>query len=345
MINRLPALEKIFIIFTTLGVMLACSMPSLPTNNKPEQSSGSEETRVALAIQSTMAAAQLNTRIAQEASATQVGQAPTYTPYPTYTLPPTEIPQPTTPPQQIPTETPSLNIKEKIRSANVLIYEDIRGYPELEPRVHRALAGMGFSGGRVVEVGDAVGNFMTQLNSPTQWDLIVVAAEARSSVRGEFWDVIYDQVQRGAALVTEIYYLDKIINGRISTLMSACGLKLYRNWERSPGYDVLNYSMYWLEPQHEVFNTPNVVEPLYSPTIYWENDAGDLLALAPGGDAVLLAGTYPNLHSDHGTIATCLDGRVIFQTFSTHDYPYNKTVALWQNYMTYTLKQHFLAGY
>jgi hypothetical protein len=152
---------------------------------------------------------------------------------------------------------------------------------------------MKFSGGRVIEVGDAVGNFMSQLNSPTQWDLIVVAAEARSGVRGEFWDVIYNQVQRGAALVTEIWYLDDIINGRISPLMSECGLKLYRDWERAPGYDVLDYSLYWLDSQHEIFSNPVVVEPLYTPTIYWEGDAGDLLALGPGGDAVLLAGTHP----------------------------------------------------
>jgi len=345
MFRKLPAFFRFAALFIVLSLVLACATPSITFNSSAEQSPGFEETRIALVIESTLAAVQEETKTAQEGSTSPGEAAPTYTPYPTYTPLPTEAPQSTAPPEQPPTEPPMVNVEEKIRSANVLIFEDVRGYPALEPRVHRALPGMKFSGGRVIEVGDAVGNFMSQLNSPTQWDLIVVAAEARSGVRGEFWDVIYNQVQRGAALVTEIWYLDDIINGRISPLMSECGLKLYRDWERAPGYDVLDYSLYWLDSQHEIFSNPVVVEPLYTPTIYWEGDAGDLLALGPGGDAVLLAGTHPDTRSDHGTLATCMGGRVIFQTFSTHDYPYDKTVALWKNYMTYALKQHFLAGY
>jgi hypothetical protein len=38
-----------------------------------------------------------------------------------------------------------------------------------------------------------------------------------------------------------------------------------------------------------------------------------------------------------------MDGRVILQTFSSHDYPTNDMVALWQNYIVYTLTNHFLA--
>jgi len=42
-------------------------------------------------------------------------------------------------------------------------------------------------------------------------------------------------------------------------------------------------------------------------------------------------------------LATCYEGRVILQTFSNHDYRYNEIVPLWQNYIHYTLKNHFLA--
>jgi len=54
-----------------------------------------------------------------------------------------------------------------IKSAKIQVYEDIRGYPALLPRVHQAIVGMNLSGGKIVEVGDAVGNFMTELNSLT----------------------------------------------------------------------------------------------------------------------------------------------------------------------------------
>jgi hypothetical protein len=36
-----------------------------------------------------------------------------------------------------------------------------------------------------------------------------------------------------------------------------------------------------------------------------------------------------------------MDGRVIWQSFSTHDYAADDTLALWQNYIVYTLKNRF----
>ena len=59
------------------------------------------------------------------------------------------------------------------------------------------------------------------------------------------------------------------------------------------------------------------------------------------GDAELLAGLYQSHKSDYGVLAACIEGRVIFQTFSTHDYRQDQTVPLWQNMITYTLSNHF----
>ncbi|HTP02521.1 MAG TPA: hypothetical protein VMJ64_14195 [Anaerolineales bacterium] len=42
-------------------------------------------------------------------------------------------------------------------------------------------------------------------------------------------------------------------------------------------------------------------------------------------------------------LASCYDGRVILQTFSDHDYRQEEIIALWQNYIHYTLKNHFAA--
>ena len=47
--------------------------------------------------------------------------------------------------------------------------------------------------------------------------------------------------------------------------------------------------------------------------------------------------------SDQGVLASCYDGRVIIQTFSDHDYDQADIVPLWENYIHYTLKNHFLA--
>jgi hypothetical protein len=46
---------------------------------------------------------------------------------------------------------------------------------------------------------------------------------------------------------------------------------------------------------------------------------------------------------DAGVLASCYDGRVIIQTFSDHDYDQGDIIPLWQNYIHYTLKNHFLA--
>jgi len=40
-------------------------------------------------------------------------------------------------------------------------------------------------------------------------------------------------------------------------------------------------------------------------------------------------------------LATCFEGRVIIQTFSDHDYHQADIIPLWQNYIHYTLKNHF----
>jgi len=74
---------------------------------------------------------------------------------------------------------------------------------------------------------------------------------------------------------------------------------------------------------------------------YWNFQAGDLIRLAPGSKASLLAGLFQKRKSDYGVMASCYDGRVIFQTFSNHDYHYDDIISLWQNYITYVLKNRF----
>lgn len=329
--------KKILLLATLLMVVLACNAPQGDTGS--DQSGAMQETIMAIRLQGTVEALEKATAEAEKYKPTEAKPTPTPE-QPTQPAPTLESSPP--PPTGEPTAEATQDIAKKIRGANVLVFEDIRGRYDLDTRVHSAVQNMGFSGGRVIEVGDAVGHLMEQLNSSTRWDLIVISAEARSAVRGEFWDLIRDQVNNGVALVAEVWYLDEIANGRIAPLLSKCGVSFQSDWWRDPtGYDQLDYSIFWLDQYNEVFSVPNQVGPLTTPNIYWTGDVGDLLRLGSGGDAILLAGKHPDRKSTDGVLATCMGGRVVLQTFSTHDYRRDHTVPLWENYMYYTLNNHF----
>ncbi|MBE0697746.1 MAG: hypothetical protein IH586_12565, partial [Anaerolineaceae bacterium] len=124
------------------------------------------------------------------------------------------------------------------------------------------------------------------------------------------------------------------VNGRIMPILTRCGIKFQKDLP-------LADSIYWLEPTHPVFNQPNTVMPLLHYSRVWQAQAGDLIGLIPGSDASLIAGTQKSRPSDYGQIAVCMDGTVIFQTFSNHDYPSSSIQMLWQNYVDYTLRNHF----
>ena len=351
-------ITKTIIVTVIAGILLSCNLTSAAQS---PSTNGVEQTQIALGIESTMLAVQQQQSTldaaADQAAANQAAadQAAVQAPPPTEqpTTPPVVVivEQPTNPPPPeaptdipLPTDTaePQIDIKDQIKGANILVYEDVRGNPNLTPYIQEVVNRMNFSGGKIVFVGDAVGNFMMQLNSAQKWDLIIVAAENRSWVRGEFWDVISEQINNNnAAVVTEIWTLDQIANGRISGFLYQCGISYQKNWTRPNNYDVLDYSMYWLDTSHPLLSSPNIVEPLYTATPYWIGDIGDLIRLGTGGDAQLVSGLYQREKSSYGTLATCMDGTVVVQTFSTHDYPRTKVMALWENYITYALTNHF----
>jgi hypothetical protein len=325
-------------------VSLACSMPV----SQDKESPGLRQTSIAIGVQQTSLAIQKATLEARP--------APTAVPAPTNTPPPPV--QPTKPQaaepnpvavQPSPTtasDQSGEDIEARIRTAKVLVFEDMRGNYARKPLVHQAVSEMGFSGGRVIEVGDALGKFKEQLINSVNWDLIIVAAEWRTAVQGEFWQYVSDQVNRGAAVVIEVWYLDKHYSD-IQPLLNQCGVEFQRNWERNPGDNVVNYAIYWLEPDHPYFQDPQAPVSLGNPNyLYWvpplTNDAGDLIQLGSNGDAVMLAGLLPKEKSRSGVMATCLGGRMILQTFSSHDYKPGEVVNLWKNSMRYTLTNHFL---
>lgn len=281
------------------------------TNNAPGPVQPVDATKIALEVRATDAAGQLTQQAVQ---------------------PPTQQPTQQSagiPPANGNSNDPTVDLKARIKNAKILVYEDT---PTIGLWISDTLNGMGL---KYTFVGDALGDFMENLNSPVQWDLIIVGAETKTKVQGEFWDVIEEKITRdNTAVVAEIWYIDLLYNGRLKPVMSNCGIELQRDWP-------LAESIYWLDSNHPIFSSPNNAMPLINYSRYWQWQAGDLIKLSPGSNATLLAGTFQKRKSDYGVMATCHDGRVVFQTFSNHDYHQDQIIRLWQNYITYTLTNRF----
>lgn len=338
--------QKRLIWVLPIGVILlglACNMPGTTAQDAQEQ--GLRDTQAALSVQQTVMAISQQTDTAKadqplpqpvQPTESPPEIAPTYTPYPTFTP---DLPTNTLEPQA----TPTPDFAAWLKTANVLVYEDMKGDFSTLPRVDQALDTIGLSNANIMRVADARGDFLRQLNTGRNWDLIIMAAESRTAPTGEFWEAIADLVINDqVALISETWDLDSYYIGKITPIMTRCGITVQKDWQRDPNkFNIYDYSIYWLEPQHPVFTDPNLIEPLLVSDLFWWWDVGDYIKIK-GGDAQILAGTQKKEYSSYGLITTCMEGRVIWQTFSTHDYPAQETIALWQNYITYTLKNRFL---
>lgn len=301
-------------------LILACSLPTAMNAPAPTQSAY-DPTRIALEYQATamslqMTQAAMNAQPQQPQAPAQPAVQPTIPPQPTALQP-----------------TPTQDFDALIKSAKILVYEntDERGWGMW---IQDALNGMGLT---YTQTGSYSGHFMEYLNSGTKYDLIIVGAEDKDKISGEFWDVINTRLVRDkAALIAEIWYLDREANGPISKILNGCGIRYQKDWDVAE-------SIYWWVPDHPVFNEPNTVLPLIHYNRMWANQTGDKIRLGSGGDAVLLAGLTTKPSSDGAVLATCYQGRVIIATYSDHDYHQSDIIPLWQNYIYNTLKNHFLA--
>lgn len=309
------------ILFSLMVVVfiLACGLTisRSDANNPP----AFDPTKAALELQATSMSLQLTQAAINIPPTAQPTQPP---PQPTVeaTVPPT--PTEIQPP-------PTQDVEALIKSAKILVYEntDARG---IGMWIQDALDGMGL---KYTQTGSYSGNFMENLDSGIQWDLIIVGAEDKNIISGEFWDVINRRLtQNKTALIAEVWYLDSEVNGPIKKVLDGCGVRYQADWD-------LADSIYWWEPTHPIFNEPNTVLPLLHYNRYWASQTGDKIRLGSGGDAILLAGLASSKSNSGAVLAACYDGRVIIQTFSDHDYKRAEIVPLWQNYIHYTLKNHF----
>jgi hypothetical protein len=305
-------------------IILACGVAQPPQTQSQSQNTF-DPTKAALELQGTAMAMQLT----QAALGPQPQVAP-----PTMAAPNLPAPAPTqnaqgAPPQVLPS--PTSDVEARIKSAKILVYEntDERGWGMW---VQDALDGMGLT---ATNTGSYSGHFMEYLNSGIKYDLVIVDAEDKDKISGEFWDVINTRLGRDkAALIAEVWYLDREAYGPINKILGPCGVRYRKDLP-------LDDSIYWWVPEHPVFNEPNVVLPLIHYNRMWANQAGDKIMLGGSGDATMLAGLSARTDPGEGVLATCFQGRVIIQTFSDHDYRQADIIPLWQNYIHYTLKNHF----
>jgi len=298
-------------------------------------------TQVALAVQQTSLAmeqtmaAQNNQSQSSEPEIVEEPVQATYTPYPTYTSQPVQE-EPAVEETEEPIVEETVYFEEWFEGVNILLYDEMYGLGE-SVIIENAIDGLGL-GSNTKNVGSAMGDFLSSMNSATEWDLIIVAAESRSVISGEYFDMLADQIDRGSSVILEIWYIDDIAQGRIQPVMQRCGISFHRDWWRNWDTELNEYLIYLLEPSDPLFIMPNTISMLIPSSSYlWLGDVGDMVELNAGSDAVLLAGTQANTYDAYGSIAECLDGRMVWQTFSTHDYKYDDMINLWQNYVYNTL--------
>jgi hypothetical protein len=233
------------------------------------------------------------------------------------------------------------------RNASILLYEDMAGaeatgtYPSFR-YVKKALDGMGVD---YTDTGSAMGRFKQQITGGGPggkgWDVVIMAAERKSGVSGEFFDYIDDALNRGSAVVIEVWYLDKISGGKVSGLLGRCGLKVQDNFVARNANEE---AMYMVNASHPLLHEPNDGLSFSNVTSYWPyfiTDLGDLMTITDRGDNEILVGTRGNEKKAYGTVMSCLGGQVIMQTFSSHQIAYDDMGLIWQNYVHHALNYRY----
>ncbi len=153
---------------------------------------------IALGVQQTSMA--LDQTRAAESAVTEAPEfpQPTYTPYPTFTSQVAEVVT-----EEVVTEeyVPELTFEDWMDEANILVYDDMYGMGDT-PVIENAIDGLGL-GRNVTNIGSNIGDFLSEMNSGMQWDLIVVASEARAQVQGEIFDMLATEIDSGSSVVIE----------------------------------------------------------------------------------------------------------------------------------------------
>jgi hypothetical protein len=275
----------------------------------------------------------------QSALATSQHQTNSQTTSETQTIQSTQ-PLAVSPQPEVEKEVPD-NFDEMLKSANIVLYEDMITERNTLRYVKAALDNLGLN---YKDDGNAKGWFKSDLLNGTKdgkpWDLVIMASESKSGMSGEFFDYLNQVLNKGSSVIIETWYLDSVANGKASLITSRCGFAYQKDWAM-----VLpeNMAMYPLDPESPILHNPNDGLTFSDILNYWANDdIGDLVKLTGKGDAQLLLGTKPTEKDKYGTLVVCLDGKLIWQTFCSHNLSYDEMVPVWENYIYNSLKARLL---
>ena len=109
---------------------------------------------------------------------------------------------------------PAIDLMSRMKTANILLYEDMISQTDTNRYVKDTLDQMGLP---YKDDGNAQGWFKSDILSGAPngkpWDLVILAAEAKSAIQGEYFEYVMDVLDKGSSVIMEVWYLDQTAGG------------------------------------------------------------------------------------------------------------------------------------
>jgi hypothetical protein len=235
---------------------------------------------------------------------------------------------------------------ERMKNANILVYEDMVSRNNTNRYVKDTLTRMGLP---FKDDGNAAGWLVNDLNNGAPngrpWDLVILALEDKVQPQSAYFNYALQALDAGSSVILESWFLNSTYQSGARPFLERCGLEYMGDRKKIPPSNLQLYAMAGDSP---LLNLPNTAFSLTRTTNYWWDstgkvayDTGDLLKRAPDSTAQLIIGSQADNRSDHTTVAICADARLIYQSFSSHTLTYDTMTLLWENYITNALKARF----
>ncbi len=313
---------------------LAAQQAVIDAQVAQQQAADLASAQIALAVQATLAAA-------QPAPAVEIQPAAVV--LPTDAIQPAAVPTVQLPAAPPPVELPpAVDMDLLMKSANIVIYEDMVNDTKTTPYVKRTMDKMGLL---YKNDGSAKGwlknDLLAGAKGGVPWDLVVLAVEYRGGISGEYFDYVNDVLNRGSSVIIEAYHLDQVSQGTVSTILARCGINI-KNYVGKT--QTLTDMVVWpiSNISHPILNEPNSGLSFTKAVYYWPySDLGDLVSLTGSGDAQIILGRNADERTSGGVLTTCLGGQLTLLTTSSHNYSFQTIMPLWENMIYQALKYRF----
>jgi len=358
------------ILTLTLMILLVISLGSCSflSSDSNDDDDSMQETQIALGIQQTalaekelaatrdaqagggavqptpdLAATQVAASVQQTMAASSGGATPPQ--QPAITAPPPQ--QPPTQAAAPTSQQPAGDLQTMMKSAKILLYEDIVNDPSESRYVQKTLKAMGLN---FKDDGSAKGWLKNDLLGGAPgggpWDLVILAIETRGQVSGEYFEYLNDVLNQGTSVILEAWHLDQISGGTVSMILTKCGIQVYPYFPKTgQSLDVVVWPISGASG-HPILSDPNSGMSFTRARTkwIWSGDLGDRMALTGNGDAILLMGTNPSENYKDGVLATCMNGQLTHMGFSSHSFEYQTMYPLWENMITNALRVRLMGG-